>query len=467
MLTLEKRQATQAGTFNSSSRNLITFRIPGGKVYDLSKSYVALTTSVDFTKSGAEEAGALHNISLKHTPQCLVRNVQFSTSKVGDIENIQNINVLNSTMNTMAMNYADRQSQAVFNGGNYQDEYGNNYSNFADLHRSKASVSRTPQLNIPIRDLFSGMGRFQNYPSQALGSTTINLELESDALCLQESRRYTAANQVGCDDTAETTKVKATITGGYKHNVELGLWVGASVLISGEDGGVAQTHNANISAISAPDPTDDKIEITYDPARATGAWTTVKLEQVLADSLSYKVEKAQIVLVEVNLPSSERKRMSSSLNRGVNFDFLTWEKEEDNMSALPSFNRNYYINPNAENSALLFTDTTSLVSSLSNFDKFRTAINNIETTETDVVDKSPLYRDMMMRQVARMGYPLRELPPAPPAFILQDVAGADKQLQYQVRLDASTGNSLAARRVHLFKQVNRTLDVKSKAVRVN
>jgi len=155
--------------------------------------------------------------------------------------------------------------------------------------------------------------------------------------------------------------------------------------------------------------------------------------------------------------------MLKDVRSGVDIAYRTWEVEEDNMDAVPFYNRNFFVNPNVANVVMLSTGA-ELDSTIVNFSSYRTSINGVDNTNTDVVKSSSLYRDRLMSGTVRMGMPLRALQ-FPPDCIIQAVPASDKQQQFQVRMRASGGN-LPANNVYLFKQVTKTLSISPRAVQV-
>ena len=456
MLSIEKRQPRQGGDFNSSSRNLVTFDVPAGSLYDLSRSYLALTTTITATKIPAEADNCIHNVSLKYRPQCLIKNARWQSDRCGDIENVQAVNVLNSNMDKLSKNHFERRSQAVLDGTDYEDEYKNHTSNFTSLHHGKESSSRSPQLNVPLSDVFQGVGRSQ-YPSFAMGNTQIDVELEEDSKCLQEIRRFIeGVSFVNCNDIGAGDPRNHLVVDGIDSLTQLGLWVGQSILITA-DGGVV--HHRRIITLELAGTT---ATITIDQDLPAGAFTTVHVTEIAAASLAYTLE-AQLVLVSVNLPPSRNTKMLKDVRGGVDIAYRTWEVEQDNMDPVAFYHRNFYLNPNVANVVMLSTGA-ELDSSIANFNSYRTSINGSDNTNTDVVKSSSLYRDRLMSGVVRMGMPFRSLH-FPPDCIIQPVPQSDRQQQFQVRMKA-TGGDLPANNVYLFKQVNKVLSISPKAVTV-
>ena len=463
MLSFEKISSKSSGSYNSSSRNVVEFTIPDSQVYDLSKSQIAFTTTITATPAAGEPADAIHNVSLKYAPQCLVKNCSLSTSRTGTVEDIQNVNVINTNLSFLNDSHSVLEYQPVLNGTNYVNEYGNNLSIFRSLQHTKASSDREPQLTINLSDLF-GVGGFRRYPSYMVGETTIRLELETDSKCLQEVHAYEQGGAVlGCDDVGVGDDRDKVITSlDFDSHSDCGLWVGEPIEISYITGGNPGTHKAKITTLTRPAGNAQKTTVKFEPNIVAGDLTQVDITELSASSLAYEITEANLNMVAVSSPLSSKAQ--NELSKGVDFGFQSWEQEADNMTAIPYYDRNFYVAPNVEAVCMCSVDT-DLKTSLTDLDSYRTSINGVDTTSEPVQPKGTLQKYKAMATVPSLGAQVRRLDDIPD-MVVERMPPSKGLKQVQVRIKATSGNNLPARQVHLFKRVNRVLSVSAKTVQV-
>ena len=108
-----KISSNQSGAI-TASKNLVDFDIPAGMVYDLSKSYMVLnssieTTDTDVAANGNKSGGVgVYNVGLQYVDAArknrhiknkhLVRNISMFSQSVGMIEDIRRSDVLQFNM---------------------------------------------------------------------------------------------------------------------------------------------------------------------------------------------------------------------------------------------------------------------------------------------------------------------------------------------------------------------------------
>ena len=120
-----------------------------------------------------------------------MKNDRLSSDRGGILEDNTHNNFRNVNLEKFTRSTAQNQADAVFDGTDYVDEFSNHYSNFRTLYRTgtTTSVANTPELRVPLRELFS-IGSMPQYPPN-MGRTTVRLEFQSGNGMLVENRRYT------------------------------------------------------------------------------------------------------------------------------------------------------------------------------------------------------------------------------------------------------------------------------------
>ncbi len=102
--------SVQAGSFTNQNRH-IDFTIPEGAVYDMSQCFIQLVTRCITTTS------QVHNMCLRNTTTTLtpknvdlIRNCWLSGTKVGRLEDITRVNVLQSNLLEMTKSTSEKMS---------------------------------------------------------------------------------------------------------------------------------------------------------------------------------------------------------------------------------------------------------------------------------------------------------------------------------------------------------------------
>ena len=188
-----KISSNEGGVFTSTN-NRISFNIPDGKYYDLSKSYLNLVSSIPITTNNVgvvqplvfitNEAG---NASLfdYHRNSVLVKNIRFDNA-MGNVENIQRSDILSSAL----INYKEDDDALVSH--KYQDlvsTFGDSRtldSIFMEKHTEGSVVSQN-LLRQPVRIKCSDIMNFWNnkqYNSNKYGVGRLEVELNLDKVAV-------------------------------------------------------------------------------------------------------------------------------------------------------------------------------------------------------------------------------------------------------------------------------------------
>jgi len=482
MITLKKYTCREANDFDGSAlRSIVHFDIPGDGIYDLSQSCVVLPVTITSVETAGAEA--IHNVSLKFRPVCLVKNCQLSSENAGIMEDLTHVNFLNRNLNRLRYNTQDNEDNALFNGVNYEDEFSNNYSAFRDLVRkgTASNADRRPELRVKLSALFPGVAEFTQYPAMMMGKTTVRLEFQSGTNMLQEKIRYDdhAGNSVGFANIAGGVgKTTLISTNDYQAAKEIPFWVGQKINVSRSIGGAGATAIDTYITAVAWDPAaaathTNKIVLTVAPEIAADgdAITAVTAIQVAAASLSYKIEQPKLLLYQVSPSPSQMSSAVSKLKSGTEMPFRTYTLEQDSVvNATAEYNRNFYLEPNCAN-AFLFGQLPAgaagdnMNSTITNLGSFRTSLNQVDLTSQDVTVDSPLYKDRILWTVSNAGLPLRNLRDTP-SVVANPIPLQSVQQQYQVQLKKSAVGDIAAFNLHLYKQVQRVLKVSGRSVQV-
>ena len=454
MITLQKNTSQEGGNFNGTTKKVCNITIDDDGIYDLSKSYLSLDCEITAT----DPSGGIHNVGLAYGVQSLIRNVDVSTERTQDLENLTRNNVLRTNVNDYVKSHRERDNQGLWNGQFQEDEFGNRRACFRDLNDDANSVERTAELQLPLR-AFLGIGGISQYPAMMCGDTNIRLEFEDPTLLIQEKHRYTAGSSLSLEDlgAGATNTLDAS---GYLTQQQLGLWVNQRVLISYDASGNF-THETEISSIT--DPSNNSIQFSVKdqiPASAV-AKTNVELSEVSATTKSYSIVEANLVLVKNNPTDKQLQAIKTAFSRGVDIPYITFNVEQDNLNAGNEYNRQFYLEPNCLGSLLFFTDGNNQKSDLTNVSSYRTRTNGENNTSEDVEVNSSLYKDRVLFTLSSLGNRVKSLRDVPFVVANPNPQGQENQLSVVVN-----GANMPARNVNLYKAVERVLSVKGNSISV-
>jgi len=191
-----KINSNEGGQFNASN-NRVSFSIPEGNYYDLSKAYLNLVMSCDVTAQNEtanglgvyipnivmnDSGGGVENYGYQNS--VLIRTVKMDCELRGNIEEIQRSDILTQNLNAYSYNTDQNESKLytrLFQPYNISRNKG---SLFTELHKEGQITSRNVSRQ-PIRILLSDLMNFcktKQFNTGKYGKTTLELELNLDRL---------------------------------------------------------------------------------------------------------------------------------------------------------------------------------------------------------------------------------------------------------------------------------------------
>lgn len=483
MISLKKIPSVESYDVDGSTlRQVIHFEFDAG-FYDLNSSCVELTTSIIPVEASPDQVG-VHNVSLIYPPIVFIKNAQISCDKGGVLQDLTNVNFREINMRKFTRSTAQNESMLYLDGQNEADEFGNDRSNFRTLYRSgtTSSVVNKPVLRIPLRELFSGgIGSMSQYPPN-MGKTRLRLEFQSGTMMMEEYIKFdnhdVEADRVDCDgiDAAPSHDVTSvTVTKLYESDNQVPLWVGQKINIQYTHDGDDGAEDRLITGITRINPAQpEEITISFANILTTAlALSDISIISIPASSLTYKIERPQLLLFQIT-PSPGQAASAVKKLRNASIPFRTWSLEMDNLTETAEYNRQFYLEPNC-NSAMMFfqapadDDGDQMDSTSDNLHSWRTALGQVDLTNTDVVKSSPLAKDREMWSVLNSNLPFRKLTDTP-TVVCNPIPPVSEQQQYSVQLKKKTGAAepdIDSCVVHLYKQLNRVLKISQNSVQVN
>ena len=413
-----KINSRQGGPFNKS-QNLVDFTIPDDGAYDMDKSFVNIhaKVSVDSSNDGGvynyqvyykTEAGIRSNNDTDNI--ALVRNVDFSTSRAGSLENIRRVDILRQNLKNMAESVDDKNGKLYKKLNQYTTRSGYVVGPGLELHGEgtvKSTYQDTFPIQIPMSDLLN-LGR-DVLPMDKLGQGRLHLELWTDKWGVEQvfksgETMISAEYQAFADVSAVGDVSVLTTRHSFKRLEDSPYWVSQALQFSGTGaGGGPSPSNVKRIITGIEHLSNGTLELTLESPLATltsgQSITAITCDGVNWVDATLTFEYAELVLQKSN----------ESVPSG-NLTYTTWTSEEDNGNGLTSFQKQYIVEPNAVNVLAFFPDgNTGLMSINTDLTKYRLRIDNADLTDRDVEDGSPLYYDRLSMTFANMGMRLKNL----------------------------------------------------------
>jgi hypothetical protein len=411
----------QAGPFTNQNR-IIDFSVPEG-VYDLSQCFVQLVTRI------LPSSSQVHNFVLRNTTTTLtpknvdmIRNCWMSGEKVGKLEDITRVNVLQSNLLELMKSTSEKMSlvDSIYQVRDFQE--GTLLSPWVEWHKegSVASSYRDAYLRIPLNQLFS-LGNTVLDVSKT-GPLTVHIELENlSYLEFVEANMFHSPallNEGKMDSVTAATSQITTFTGtgkiiydsvesspyfvGQKLNLK---WTAGPVVCptNGVDiivNGIALNINKSITLTTSYDflfPT-------------TPAYTGVAVTEVVEGSATLSVANANLGVCEV----------VNGKMAGDVLEYMTWSVEQYSNNA-NELQKIFEVEANAVNAFLMFNKNTSnLISHNPKVSEYRMRIDNSDVYDRNikvnyndetgkVLCHDPLHYDALNRTMLNASLPLKNL----------------------------------------------------------
>ena len=204
-----KIPSNEGGIFTATN-NRVSFNIPDGRYYDLSKSYIQLMATASVVAADVSKGVVIPEIQYEfdagttqgsyHKNSVLIKNINFS-NQVGTVENIQRSDILSAAFAPYV-----EDDDAVSSHG-YQDlfqvyETSNSVNTlFADLNREGSVASRQLQQQ-PVRIRCSDIMNFwknKQYNSNKYGVGRLEMELNIDKINVGQALPGNNANPFGAN----------------------------------------------------------------------------------------------------------------------------------------------------------------------------------------------------------------------------------------------------------------------------
>jgi hypothetical protein len=440
-----KFHANQAGPFTSDN-NVIDVTIPGGAVYNLRDSYLQIYAEISSTDAAIGGVNGVYNGILEfanqsaHFPNsALVKNCEVSSSARGAIESIRRADILSQAKHLVSRGRRTDQTENYLSANVVSDPNGNVFQTpFVQKRQSGTTLSSYQEAPIPIRlgDLMESCETLM-YDGRKLGDLRFRFELNAPGganpkIVAAAAGGLTAGQPLypGWSSLNDIPENQATITSltldvgagaaqtrGAREDLGGCPWyVGQRVNVTATGAGNGPPANINTNTIITGIAVADTGVLTFTLAASigtTGAGATYEDVEFNAipgpDTISATFNRVELVAKRIGNPPP--------MSMPIEWAWRTYETTEDTgPQGVQNFNRQYVMSPESDAVMITFPDAQADVFSINtDINAYRLAINQVETTDRDVVvgptalDVSPLALDRLSDLYDKMGLSISNL----------------------------------------------------------
>lgn len=420
----------QAGPFYNQNRQ-IDFTIPEGGVFDMSQCFIQLITRC------ITDTPQVHNMCLRNTGDIgitpknidLVRNCFLTGSKVGKLEDITRVNVLQTNLLELMKSTSEKMCMvdSIYQVRDFQE--GMLLSPWVEWHKdgSSASLYRDNYLRIPLSQLFS-LGSSVIDTSKT-GDLTVHIELEN--LNYLEFAPVPLFHSPALKDEGKMQNVStatSTITTlAWDSEAQTGIQYDS---VEASPYFVGQKLNLTYSVGGTPTPAP--IEVIVESITYNVVAKTISLQISVPFSQDPVALYENVLVSEVPAPETFATLSIATANLGVCevvgsgkmmgsiLEYMTWSVEQYSNGS-NSLERIFEVEANAVNAFLMFNDnTSSLLSTQEKIDEYRMRIDNGDVYDRnikvnyhdgafEVLCHDPLHYDAINRTMLNSALPLKNL----------------------------------------------------------
>ena len=432
------RYPSQQSAFDAN-KTLVDLHLPDdGLVYDLSKSYVAITVAnnlrIQNKPNDVLNVGylvnteAADNQTLNFRPEALVRNAQMSSQNMGKLEDVRKVNLLKNTLNLYKHQLEEEDdSSTQFNQHNHADTFITQLRNEFNQLGTEQPREKDSEIRIPLKHIFN-VANARAYDTSKYGSTRIHLEclfglLNSfqadnelaDANARIQNRTANANNDtkepIGhFADVANATGGNITVesinsVGTYEDLRYCPFYVGMPLVITSDNNNAGAVVNSGLKINSVTHNTDQTVTLGLDGSIATVAnGTTLVLDTVLLNTN----------ITADNIPTYRNIELVAHVNEidkpPPQLTYTEYQAEDDTYQAATLVSRNYHIPAATKNLYIMFQNNgTAGVSKNTHLSKYRITIDNVDVTGRDVHVGSGLHLDLINKVFTNNGESVRNL----------------------------------------------------------
>ncbi len=502
-----KYPSEQSAFDTSGSKNNVDFILPRGQVYDLSRSYIAITVdSRNVTAGGVEfigknylslgisvdgTANSSNNAVFLPSQASVIKNAHLSSQNAGKISDIRRVDKYAFTKALYTKSTEDfRNDLGTMNSHIVEQSTQSGNSVEFNTYGDDVSRYRNHDIRIPLKDIMPYC-RTTAHDGNRHGDTRLHTEINFDKF---ERVGVTLSGLINAPKTANTTgsdnegttkinemqdkgvnlatpdNQKTLVTKAkYASKNGMPFFVGEIISVAGQytpPGGAAAAMNAqNHTIVEIVENADDSCSLILDAALtanvaiATGGAFSSLVVGDIANSVADQILTINNVELITEIVQDPPK---AGL---ITYDTVL--SEEDTYSAGNSLNRVYDIPMMTKNVYIMFFKNNGVVSHDQHLNTYRVTIDNVEQSQGAVIMGSPEHKDNIIRTFSNGGGELVNLSEKSfKSFALAGAKGgqANNMIAYpvpflnrsqklQVELTADTGQNLQGRLIVYYDVV--------------
>ena len=499
-----KIPSDQSAFDTSGSKNNVDFTLAPGEVYDLSKSYIAISVDAkSSTSAGAEfiargmlnlgasvDGAALTQQSCVHIPSgaTFIKNAHLSSQNKGKISDIRLVNKYAFTKSQYSKTTEDQRNDlGEFNPRQVENVTVCGTTNEYNTYGNEVSRYRTHDIRIPLKEILPYC-RTSAHDGNKHGATRLHTEINFDQLKNQvvnlsntlkapvttgnaatdaDSRGSTNIDRIG-NITANSGLVNHNRTiisvAKYASKNFMPFYVGETLIINGQytpPGGAAANFVAQertIVEIIQGVNENVRMVLNADLVATVAVVDGGVFSDLVVSDLAADAGNATLNILNVELVTEVVEDPPPSAV--ITYDTVL--SEEDTYTAANSLNRVYDIPPMCKNFYIMFFKGNGIASDDANLLTYRVAIDNVEQSQGLVSLGSAEHKDNIMRTFANGGGELHNISElyftsigasgaAAQGFrstmIAYPTAFLNRSQKLQVELNATAGQNLTGRLV--------------------
>lgn len=499
---------SEQSTFDlSGGKNNVDFILPAGQVYDLSKSYIAVSVDLKFFDAASNlvvrkgvihlgnnvdgDGGDITKCVYLPSSACLVSNCHLSSQNKGKISDVRKAGKMAFVKSHYQQTSEDfRNDVGKINPFCKEQNTTIGTSLECNTYGDDLSRYRTHDIKIHLKDLMPYCN-ISAHDGNRHGNTKLHTEIKFNQLANDDSKlgatikvpRHAGSNddikgdiniadfEVFTASTANPDLEKILVSKGKYCNKNMQpFYVGSTVTVSFQAGG-APINNTK-SVVNIAQGANDSVIVTLNSRIVRGdgsaipdgqAVTGISITDPITASSTFTINNIELVteIVDEDEASGE-------------VTYTTMLSEEDTYDAVEQLNRNYDIPPMCKNIYMMFFKANGLVSDDDGLENYRLAIDDVVQSRTNIFVGSGEHYDNINRTMANNGEVVANLSEKYFAvaannptdnrkgkgrnfMIAQPVPFLNRSQKLQVELNAESGSNLASGRLIIYYDVVKTV----------
>ena len=493
-----KISSNQSGAI-TASKNLVDFDLPSAMVYDLSKSYMVIHSSIETTDtnlvaSGNASGGAgIYNCFLNYKQgtevthnfknKSLVKNISMYSQKEGMIEDIKRSDVLQYNLDQYRddidtkVNSSYNQISSLFGANATKGIRWSPHRRFSPLG-TESSDNLDREIRVGLSEVMNSCKNI--YDGNRFGSTRIHAELNiaqlevAESLGLADTDIWTTADgslggefalargAIKDDTTTSTDRIVLETERAYVNpDEDSPFYIGQKLSVTaGTVGGSARTGYVRQIVEIEHDPATRHLKLTLDLTLGVGAIADVTIRGCDSATKIVNFDSAELVLYVTDKAPQPM------------IAFATYKLEEDSFTGT-NYNHQYYLESDVQNvfwGSRTKDDVLGFDNAMTSY-RFREA--GVDKTDRDVKYGSSVHFNRVSRTFGNSNMKIKNLSEAEMqndnivSGLLQSTAGTDDQPLFLIGetceitempklLDVNIAGTFGNSNICLFKQMMKT-----------